>query len=392
MLANAPEAIFQPRPAAAPWSLGMRGSQTSTALARVGLLSERATLGEVVPPFLSWLAFVRRRGENTVKSYGYDLKTFLEFAQEAKLRRPDDVTFRHLESFLGWLQTTRGASASTANRSLHALRTLWKYLSREGLATGNPAADTFLLPTAKKLPTYLSVAEQEKVLATLAADESHAGRRDYALVATALLTGLRCSELAYLKVAHVNLAAGVLRVVQGKGRKDRELPIVPRLEAILREYLTVARPALVGRSRGSVRRPGNAITFGLYLGHRWTSLGTTDAREARVRAAEIAPLPADAGWVFVNASPVRSHADKRAGESIRSRSIFHLVRRVVEPIVGRHVHPHMLRHSFASRVREAGGDLQLIQEALGHADIRTTVMYAHLSTSRRRQKLAELLT
>ena len=80
----------------------------------------------------------------------------------------------------------------------------------------------------------------------------------------------------------------------------------------------------------------------------------------------------------------------RANRS-RGRSIYHLVARIVEPIVGRHVHPHMLRHSFASRVREAGGDLQLIQEALGHASIVTTTMYAHLSTSRRRQQLAELL-
>jgi site-specific recombinase XerD len=167
----------------------------TVALARVGLLSERATLVEIVPPFLSWLAFVRRRSENTVKSYSYDLKVFLEFAAEAKLRRPDDVTFRHLEFFLGWLQTTRGARASTANRSLHALRTLWKYLSREGLATTNPAADTFMLPTEKTLPEYLSVAEQEKILAVLAVDRRPAGVRDYALVATGLLTGLRCSEL-----------------------------------------------------------------------------------------------------------------------------------------------------------------------------------------------------
>ena len=80
----------------------------------------------------------------------------------------------------------------------------------------------------------------------------------------------------------------------------------------------------------------------------------------------------------------------RANRS-RGRSIYHLVARIVEPIVGRHVHPHMPRHSFASRVREAGGDLQLIQEALGHASIVTTTMYAHLTTSKRRQDLARLL-
>jgi site-specific recombinase XerD len=185
-------------------------------------------------------------------------------------------------------------------------------------------------------------------------------------------------------------------VVQGKGRKDRELPIIPRLEAILRDYLTTARPALVGRPRGVVRRDNRGGAFSLMFypdgrGKQYVNLGTTDEATARARADELAPRPADAGWVFVNASPKRSHADKRAGESIRSRSIFHLIIRVVEPIVGRHVHPHMLRHSFATRVRENDGDLQLIQEALGHASIVTTTMYAHLSTSRRRQKLADLL-
>src|SRR5690349_1945540 len=106
--------------------------RSSAPLAPLSVLpSERATLAEVVPPFLTWLAFVRRRSGNTVKSYGYDLKVFLEFAAEANLTRPDDVTFRHLEFFLGWLQTARDARPSTANRALHTLRALWRYLVRE---------------------------------------------------------------------------------------------------------------------------------------------------------------------------------------------------------------------------------------------------------------------
>jgi integrase/recombinase XerC len=81
----------------------------------------------------------------------------------------------------------------------------------------------------------------------------------------------------------------------------------------------------------------------------------------------------------------------RAGKSLVSRGVLRIVRDVVEPIVGRTVYTHMLHHSFASRLRENGADLQDIQEALGHSVITTTTMYAHISTRRWREKLAEYL-
>ena len=263
------------------------------------------------------------------------------------------MTFRHIEFYLGWLQKERGVKPQSANRHLHALRSLYRYLVREEIVTTNPAADCFMLPTRKKLPGYLTVPEQEKCLAALAEDRPFLGRRDYALVATGLFTGLRCAELAALELAHVNLEAGRLRVVNGKGSKDRELLVVPRLAAILREYLAEIRPALVGRP--------------------------------------LIRVPAAVPFVFVNAHPTGSHRLRRAGQALHGRSIWHLIHRAVVPVIGRPVHPHMLRHSFASRLRENGAGLQVIQEALGHANINTTTMYAHLTTNRRRQELARLL-
>jgi len=170
------------------------------------------------------------------------------------------------------------------------------------------------------------------------------GVRDYALVATALLTGLRCAELANLQLGHLDLEAGVLRVVNGKGRKDRELPVVPRLEVILRRYLAV-RATLVQ-----------------------------------------VPTP----YVFLRAKSWRM--TRRGGLPFGPKAIFHRVRIRVREILNRPgIHPHVLRHSFASRLRENGADLQDIQEALGHAQITTTTMYAHLSTRRHREKLAAYL-
>lgn len=314
--------------------------------ARPMLLAQHdRTLAEYAPVFLKWLGFVRQRRANTVLSYGEDLKTFLRFCAPAGLSKPDDVTFRHVEFYLGWLQAERGLKASSANRHLHALRTFWRWLIREGLATTNPAADVFMLPTRKTLPTYLGIQEQEKLLAHLARDPSPQGVRDHALVATALLTGLRCSELANLQLGHLDVDAGVLRVVDGKGRKDRELPVIPRLEAILRRYLATVRPALVTQ-----------------------------------------PTP----YVFVR---VRGYGKiTHGGSPLGPKGIFYTIRRLVLVTLNRpKAHPHMLRHSFASRLRENGADLQDIQEALGHAAITTTTMYAHITTRRRREKLAEYL-
>ena len=324
-----------------------------------GALSPRgSTLADHALVFLKWLSFVRQRRENTVRSYGEDLKTFCGFGAGAGLVKPADVDFRHIEFYLGWLQMERGLKASSANRHLHALRTFWKWMVREGITTTNPAADVFLLPTRKTLPRYLTIPEQETLLAALANDQSPLGVRDYALVAMGLLTGLRCSELSNLQLGHLDLEAGVLRVVDGKGGKDRELPVVPRLVAILRPYLETTRPAVL---KG---RP-NPYVF---------------IRAGRNRGRGRA-MAAGATWGI-----------KHAGQPVGPKTIFYTIRRLVAAVLHRPgAHPHMLRHSFASRLRENGADLQDIQEALGHANIVTTTMYSHLSTRRRREKLTEYL-
>jgi site-specific recombinase XerD len=134
-------------------------------------------------------------------------------------------------------------------------------------------------------------------------------------------------------------------VVQGKGNRDRELPVVPRLEAILRGYLDTVRPRLVKH-----------------------------------------PTP----YVFLRISG--RGLNRQGSLPLGPKAIFYKVRQVVRDRLNRpKAHPHMLRHSFASRLRENGADLQDIQEALGHAAITTTTMYAHLTTRRQREKLAEYL-
>jgi site-specific recombinase XerD len=306
------------------------------------------------------------------------------------------VSFRHLEFYLGWLQKERGLKATSANRHLHALRTFWKWMVREEISMKNPTADVFLLATHKKLPGYLSIPEQEQLLEALAQDPTPLGGRDYALVATGLLTGLRCSELSHLQLGHLNLEAGILRVVEGKGRKDRELPVIPRLAHILRPYLEVTRPGLLALPAGYIMAPRAksrerswSVVHSLPNGKRRRVARAKSREEAeRLRAA----TPSSIGGnpcVFVRGSA--QWLPKHGAKPLGPRTIFMTIRRLCDEILNRHVHPHMLRHSFASRLRENGADLQDIQEALGHSVITTTTMYAHLTTRRQREQLAEYL-
>jgi site-specific recombinase XerD/DNA-binding XRE family transcriptional regulator len=302
------------------------------------------TLAACVEPFLFWLGGVRGRRPQTLTSYRGDLHGFTTFCREAGVEDPGAVQYQHVEFYLGWLQES-GLSAGTAVRHLATLRSFFRYLVRERIVTQDPAAVAFGPKTPRRLPIYLTIPEQERVLATLARDRTRKGCRDYAAVATLLLTGLRADELLNLELGHLSLEGRTLRVVNGKGGKDRELPVVDRLATILGAYLTDVRP---------------------------------DLSQARVSPFVFLPLDA------------RGRGGVRGGQ-LERQWLWRLVAHRVGAIVGRKVYPHALRHSFASRLREGGGDLALIQETLGHSELSTTMIYAHLPSPMQRAALARLL-
>jgi site-specific recombinase XerD len=259
-----------------------------------------------------------------------------------------------VEAYLVWLRQARQASPQTANRHLHALRTFFHYLRREGIVGVNPAADAFMLKSDRRLPHYLRIPEQEALFDILIRDHSPMGQRDLGIVGVMLLAGLRVSEVCHLRVADVDLEGERLRVIRGKGGKDRELPIVPRLGGFLAAYLSDGRAQL--EAQPISRRPAP-------------------------------PSP----WFFVRASGRGAYRLTHAGKPLLARSVYNVIRVKMEPHVGRRLHPHMLRHSFASRLRENGADLQLIQEALGHSRIETTTIYTHITTAKRIDELTKYL-
>jgi site-specific recombinase XerD len=184
--------------------------------------------------------------------------------------------------------------------------------------------------------------------------------------------------------------------VEGKGLKDRELPIIPRLEQILRPYLEVTRPGLIALPAGYIMAPRAknrerswSVVHTLPHGTRKRVARATSREEAeRLRAAIPSSIAANP-YVFIRGGA--QWLPKHGAAPLGPRTIFVTIRRLCDEILNRPVHPHMLRHSFASRLRENGADLQDMQEALGHAAITTTTMYAHLTTRRRREKLAAYL-
>ena len=320
-------------------------------------------LADHLEPFLGWLRPVRGRSPYTIDVFRKDLRQFLAFVDAVDRRRPEHVDHRLIEAYLGWLQSPAiGRKATTVIQHLYAIESWCLYLSREGIISRNTSAEAFGPKKTLRLPhNYLSIDEQEALLRALQQRTTLLGRRDYALIAFALFTRARCEELATVPLAHLHLDAGRV-LIHGKGAKDREVPLVPRLVAVLRAYLADVRPVLLGPSsvpflfvrarrewRSGRRKPSDAIQWG--------------ATRNRVRA----------------------------GLPILTRTIWAVLDRTVSPLVGRHISPHDLRHSFATRLRSQGADLQYVQQLLGHANIQTTTIYSHLVSVSQRDELARYL-
>jgi site-specific recombinase XerD len=275
-------------------------------------------------PFLAWCAMARELSPATVLTYGDGLESFFAFSDSHALEYPDQVTPAAVEAFMATLRHGQGLSVATANHRRHVLIGFFRYLEREEVVKSNPAKLAYGLRKPKRLPDFLNPSEQIRLLEFLVVNRTAAGIRDLAIVATGLLAGLRAAELCTLRRSDLELERGTARVEQGKGKRDRFVPVIPWLADVLRRYLAVSRPVFMRDGRHD----------GLFVSHQ--------------------------------------------GRPFTSRGLYHLIRRVASPVVGRRVHPHMLRHSFASRSLAGGASLPALQKALGHSKLETTGIYLHL--------------
>ncbi|MDQ4030558.1 MAG: tyrosine recombinase [Actinomycetota bacterium] len=273
--------------------------------------------------FLAVLA--TRRAARTVEAYRRDLAGLAGWLG----RPPSSATAEELERWLADLRA-QGLSPATIGRRASAARTFFKHLKLLGTRSDNPAAELALPRRTRRLPRTLSVAEAERLIA--AADGTlPRARRDRALVELLYGAGLRVSEAVGLDKTGVDLDNRLVRVI-GKGQKERIVPVGRQAAEALRRYLAHGRPHLDVRHRPEL---------------------------------------------FLNA---RGGALTRAGA-------FLILRRLAETagLEAARVHPHLLRHSFATHLLEGGADLRSVQEMLGHADLATTELYTHVSDRRRRE-------
>ncbi len=291
--------------------------------------------------FLEHLRLNDNASLHTVRAYDSDLSQFLTFLAGHVGRRrgeltADDFIHGHIRAFLGDLHR-RGNSRASAARRLAAIRTFGRYLRREGVLDGDPAALVGTPKREQRLPAHLGEAEMLRLLDVPDVSQP-LGRRDRAILELFYASGLRLSELVGLDLEDVNLSSRVVRVL-GKGGKERIVPFNRTTQASLRDWLkdrdTSARPE-AQRSR-RVLRKGRPVE----------------------------PL-------FLNYQ----------GGRLSTRSVDRLVRKYVAACSTRFgISPHALRHSFATHLLERGADLRAIQELLGHARLSTTQRYTHVNAA-----------
>ncbi len=283
------------------------------------------SIENAIHAFLSHLKVERGLANNTLEAYGRDLHKFRAFAA-ARGRRLDAVTRDDVVDFLGSLYQRKLDSRSVA-RHLAALRNFFRFALSEEWITAEPTQDLESPKGWKKLPTFLSLDEVDRLLAQPDVT-TPLGLRDKAMLELMYSSGLRVSELVSVRVADLQMESGVLRCV-GKGDKERLVPVGRQALATLRQYLRDVRPKLL-------RRGPSPYLFLTRLGGRMSRV---------------------AFWMVVSAY------GRRAG-----------LRRALSP--------HKLRHSFATHLLERGADLRSVQMMLGHADISTTQIYTHVVQER----------
>jgi integrase/recombinase XerC len=271
------------------------------------------------------------------------------------LEQIDNLTIRE---FLGALYR-QGNKKSSVARKLATLRSFMKYLSAQGAISSNPAKTVASPKLEKRLPDYLSLDTAAELVE--APDVStDLGKRNRAILELLYAAGLRVSELVGLDLGDMDIREGLLKVV-GKGRKERIVPFGRRAAEALEAYLQARRNLTRAGALPAPARPKpDDLSVRQREGH--------DERAQSLRPRTKARLAPEA--VFLN----------RFGGRLTTRSIGKIVNRYIIQLAQRlKVHPHTLRHTFATHMLNAGADLRSIQELLGHESLSTTQKYTHVS-------------
>jgi integrase/recombinase XerD len=274
-----------------------------------------------------------------LSSYRRDLRRYLDVLSGAGLVDLDAVAESDVAGFLARLREGDGEhpplSASSAGRALVAVRGLHRFSLREGLSKADPAHEVKPPAPARRLPKAITVEEVERLLESAGSDQTPLALRDRALLEVLYGTGARISEAVGLAVDDLDRGSGLVRL-DGKGGKQRMVPVGSYAQRAVEAYLVRSRPVLSASGRG---------TPALFL----------NARGGR--------LSRQSAWTVLRS------AARRAGLTTE-------------------VSPHTLRHSFATHLLDGGADVRVVQELLGHSSVTTTQVYTLVTVDRLREVYA----
>ena len=288
-----------------------------------------------IDEFLTYLRFERGLADNTIAAYRRDLVVWQGFCEERGIE-PDGASADDMTDYLEHLRSTSAERAayspSSVARMLVTLRAFHRFLVREGGATADPTAKIGSPKRPRSIPKAIPLSDVVRLLELPASDEL--GRRDRAILETLYGAGMRISELVNLDVDDVDLDEGSVLIRAGKGGKSRRVPVGRAARSAVGDYLTTVRPAL-----------------------------------GRKSAAPVAAL-------FVNAR----------GGRLSRQGCWKILRRYAEMAgLEDRVSPHTLRHSFATHMLDAGADIRVVQDLLGHASLATTQVYTLVSDTKLRE-------
>jgi tyrosine recombinase XerC len=284
---------------------------------------------EVFTRYINYLNAERNASHYTVRNYTHDLLDFFSYLKSKKIGSLNEVNRQVLRGYLSHLMK-EGFAKVSISRKLSAIRSFYHYLLREEFVATSPVADTSSPKLDKRLPKFLTPEETIRLLE--APDSSTAlGQRDRALIELLYASGLRVSELVSLDLEQINLDTNEIRA-WGKGSKERVVLMGKPAATALASYLSQGRPQLLGKKK----------SYALFL--------------------------------------------NRDGGRLTERSVQRILGKYTRVAgIKKRVHPHLLRHTFATHLLDGGADLRVVQELLGHASLVSTQIYTHVTQSRARK-------
>lgn len=316
--------------------------------------------------FLASLQTERMLSEHTVTAYRNDLAQFMQFlkvhfeVEDESLIPLESIDALTIRLYLGEL-LEKGYEARSIGRKLAAIKTFFKFLVSLKVLTSSPASTVATPKTSKRLPTFLSEAQTQKLFEeTLCAldDSTLDGARDKAVLELFYSAGIRLSELIGLNREDIDLEQGFVKVL-GKGKKQRIVPIGKSAISALRKYFEVRRN-FDTLHRIKNKEHGEKITEN--HSNRETAPETTNPTNATHTAA-----------AFITEKGVRVYP------MLLQRLVKNLLSGVTEQ---KKKSPHVLRHTFATHMLNGGADLRSVSEMLGHENLSTTELYTHVTFER----------